>query len=382
MTRPVAGPPGQATAAAEATSPERESAAGTGREPLAPPVTSARAAVWRWRIGPIRGLLRPRVLAVLTAALAVVALAAVIALGHGPNGAGVVQLPALLADPDGSVQARVAAGIRLPRIVTAIAVGALLGAAGAVTQSLTRNALGSPEILGLTAGSSTGAVAALILGADPLLVGVSACLGGAGTAALVLVLARRHGTLDPSALILSGIGAGALLQGATAAMLVRAHPETALVAQIWLVGSVNARTWTHAAVAAGALAVTIPLLLLGVRHLDALDAGDEHARQLGVRVDQARACMGIVAVLMTSVAVAVAGPIGFVSLIAPQVARRLLGLPGASVVTSAAIGSGLLLGGDVAALALPVAGSTPVGATTGVLGGLYLLVLLRKGARR
>jgi iron complex transport system permease protein len=267
--------------------------------------------------------------------------------------------------------------LRAPRVLTALGVGTAFGVAGAVFQSLSRNPLGSPDIIGFTTGSATGAlVGVLLLGGGTLIVSGGAVLGGLVVAAIVYLLAFQGGSVRPHQLILVGIGMSAVLAATNGYLLTRARLGDAMQAAVWLTGSLNGRGWEHAVPVGAALAVLLPVVLVLARPLDTLALGDELAGALGVQVERARLLLLIAAVALTAVATASAGPVAFVALAAPQVARRLTKAPGANLITAGLTGAVLLSGADLTAQRLLAPTQLPVGVVTGALGGAYLIWLL------
>jgi iron complex transport system permease protein len=285
------------------------------------------------------------------------------------------------------VQQLVVLDMRLPRALTGALVGAALGMAGAVTQCVTRNPLGSPDVLGITYGAGAAAVAVItVTGAGvPGIAAswslpVTAVLGGLLTATAVYLLAWRDG-VDGYRLVLIGIGVGALCAAVTSWLLITADIVEATRASVWLTGSLNGRGWEHVTPLAVTLAVAGAALLAAGNTLGMLAFGEDTTRALGVRVQIGRAIVIALAVVLSSVATAAAGPVAFVALIAPQIAIRLIGAATAPLATSALTGAGLLLLCDLAArTALPV--ELPVGVVTAVLGAPYLIYLLLVSARR
>lgn len=266
--------------------------------------------------------------------------------------------------------------------MTGVCVGAALGVAGAVFQSLSRNALGSPDIIGFVSGAAAGAVVQITtFGGGLLAISLSAVAGGTVTAALVYVLAFRDRATGGYRLILVGIGVGAMLSALNSLLLTRSPDETALSAELWLTGSLNARTWGQATPVSLAVALLLPLLLLAAGRVNALELGEDTATQLGVPAETTRRTMMVIGVGLTAMAVAAAGPISFVALAAPHIARRLTRSPQAPLVTAGYIGSALLLGADVAAQRLPLQLTLPVGLVTSLIGGVYLLVLLARSTK-
>lgn len=272
--------------------------------------------------------------------------------------------------------------IRLPRALTAILVGAAFGISGAIFQSLTRNPLGSPDIIGFTQGASLGAVVTITvlgLSADGAVIG--AMSGGLTIAAIVYLLSWRGG-VHGYRLILVGIGVTAILTSVISWLLLRARIEDAQSAYVWLVGSLNGRGWERATPLAVALAVLVPASLMLGRRLSLLEMGDELARGLGMRVERSRLALLGLGTLLVAVAVAAVGPVAFVSLAAPQVARRLTGLPYLALVPSALAGAVLMLASDLVAQRAFAPTQLPVGVALVTVGGGYLLWLLLTENRR
>lgn len=266
--------------------------------------------------------------------------------------------------------------LRLPRLLTALFVGAALAVSGAILQSLTRNPLGSPDFIGFTNGAATGAlIMIIVVGGGMTQIATGALVGGIGTALLIYLLAYTRG-VQGFRFVLMGIGVNALALSVNSYLITRAHLYDALTAQAWLIGSVNGRGWGHVAASGIALAVLLPLALSHARPLAMLELGDHSATALGVGVQRSRAVLIVVSVLLAAVATAAAGPIWFVALAAPQLARRLTRLPAPGLVTSALMGGLLLTVGDLAVQRLFPAAQLPVGTATGCLGGLYLMWLL------
>jgi iron complex transport system permease protein len=258
----------------------------------------------------------------------------------------------------------VVGSLRAPRLVAGILVGAALGASGAVFQSVTRNPLGSPDVIGFGTGAATGAVAVITLtGGDSAAVAAGALAGGLLTAAAVYLLAFRHGALHGFRLVLVGVGVTGMLTAFNQWMLTRASLNDAVSAQIWLTGSLNAVGWPQTVPPAVALAVLLPPALLLGRGTDLLEL---------VRL----AVVGL-AVALVAVATATAGPVTFVALAAPQAARRLTRAPGAGIGPAAVTGALIVPVSDlIAQRALP--SELPVGVATGAIGGVYLAFLLAR----
>lgn len=315
--------------------------------------------------------------------LAAILIAAIIVLGTGKLSVPWNRVAAALTlvDRDPALT-QVIWGVRLPRVVTALGVGAALGAAGAVFQSLSRNALGSPDIIGFSSGAAAGAVAQIVLfNAGRLATALAAVVAGLLTAVVVYFLARLDGQSRGGRLVLVGIGVGAFLSALTTLLLAKGDLNLAQNARLWLSGSLTGRTWMDAAPIAVAALILIPLLALARPSLDVLEMGDDQALQLGLSAERVRLVTMGLAVVLTALATAAAGPIAFVALAAPQLASRLTGSPGVPIGTGALTGAALLVGADLLTLHLPVNVGLPVGLTTAILGGIYLLALLRKDER-
>ncbi|MER7849643.1 iron chelate uptake ABC transporter family permease subunit [Kitasatospora sp. NPDC096077] len=266
--------------------------------------------------------------------------------------------------------------LRLPRVVTALLVGAALGLAGSLLQSLVRNPLGSPDILGFTQGAAVGALLVVVAGGGSAALAGGAVAGGTLTGAAVCALAWRRG-LHGGRLVLVGIGAAAVLTGISGYLLTRAGLTDAARALLWLTGSLDGRGWGEALPLAVALAVLTPVVLCGcARPLRMLELGDDTAMALGIRVGPLRLLLLGSAVLLSALAAAAAGPVSFVALTSPQLAGRLARSPGPNPAVSMLTGAALLVTADWAAQHLVGGHQLPVGVVTGVLGGGYLLRLL------
>ena len=272
--------------------------------------------------------------------------------------------------------------LRLPRVLCALLVGAALGVSGAIFQSLTRNPLGSPDFIGLTVGAATGAlVVILVRGGSTGEVSIGALIGCGLTATAMYLLAYRRGA-QGFRLILIGIGLGAMLDAFNTFLLTRARLDEAVAAQRWLVGSLNGRGWEDVWPVAAALAVLLPIALLSGRRMIMLTLGDEAATALGVPVERTRFTLFAVSVGLAGVATAAAGPIGFVALAAPQLARRLTGGAGSGLLAAAVMGGFLLTASDWVAQRALAMSNLPVGIATGAVGGVYLCWLLVHEWRR
>ncbi|MFD0901759.1 FecCD family ABC transporter permease [Actinomadura sediminis] len=320
---------------------------------------------------------QPRALAVAGGCLAVALAVGVLLIGTGDFPMTPAEVIRTLLGRGDPAESLIVNEIRLPRVVTGLAVGAALGLGGAIFQSLTRNPLGSPDILGFTSGASTGVLLMIVLaGGGGVAVASGAAAGGVATGLLIYAVAGRNGA-HGQRLILVGIGTAAILTGVNGYLLTQAHITEAARAVLWLTGSLDGRDWADAAPVLVALAVLGPLVVIGCgRALRMLEMGDDAAHGLGVPIERARLIMLGAAVLLTSFAAAAAGPVAFVALTAPQLARRLTRATGPGLLPAMCMGAALLVAADwIAQNAFP-GRQLPVGVVTGLLGGGYLVWLL------
>ncbi|MEV6026429.1 iron chelate uptake ABC transporter family permease subunit [Streptomyces sp. NPDC052036] len=266
--------------------------------------------------------------------------------------------------------------LRLPRVLVGLLVGASLGLGGALFQSISRNPLGSPDVLGLGQGSTAGALVVIVVfSGSATQVALGALVGGLATGFAIYLLAWKQG-VHGYRLVLVGIGVSAVVTAANGYLLVKADLVDAARAVVWMTGSLNGRDWDQVWPLLALCAVLVPLVLGQSRGLRMTEMGDDVAYALGVRVQRVRVLLMVSAVLLTAGATAAAGPVGFVALTAPQLARRLTRSPGPNLVASMVMGATVLIVADWAAQRAFGADQLPVGVVTGVLGGLYLLWLL------
>lgn len=265
--------------------------------------------------------------------------------------------------------------LRLPRAILAVLVGGAFGIAGVSFQTLLRNPLASPDIIGISNGAGAAAVFGIVvLSLGGPVVSLLA-LGGAIATALVIYLLSIKGGFAGTRLILIGIGIAAVLQSVISYMLSRAANWDIQTAMQWLTGSLNNASWERVLPMLIASAVIVPVMLSQGRALGAMQLGDDSASGLGVRVSLTRVLFILGAVALLAFATAAAGPIAFVAFMAGPIAARITG-PGANLLLpSAFVGAVLVLGGDlIAQFALGT--RYPVGVVTGVVGAPYLIYLL------
>ncbi|TNM59522.1 FecCD family ABC transporter permease [Aliirhizobium smilacinae] len=270
---------------------------------------------------------------------------------------------------------------RLPRVALAFLLGACLGMSGAIFQSLTRNPLGSPDIIGFSAGSYTGALVVILLFSGGYYeTAAGALVGGIATASLVYLLAWRRG-VQGFRLIIVGIGVAAMLCAFNAWMIKEAALQVAMSAAIWGAGSLNGLGVEQLIPMMLAAAILVPATLFFSRPLRQMEMGDDVAHASGVDVNRARLILMTLGVALTAIVTAAAGPISFIALVAPQIARRLGKSSGPMLGTSGLMGGLLLLIADWAAQhAFGV--QLPVGVMTVSIGGLYFLFLLLREGRK
>ena len=270
---------------------------------------------------------------------------------------------------------------RLPRAIAAVACGAALGAAGAVFQSLTRNPLASPDIIGFTMGAQTGALLiAVLLGAGFVSVSAGALAGGIGIAVVVYLLAWRDG-IHGVRLIVTGVAISAMLAAANTWLMLRSDLDVAITAAIFNAGTLAGITLAEALWVSLVTAVLLAGLTLTGPGMRQLELGDDTARTHGTRVESTRLAAIGIAVALTAAVTAVAGPIVFIALAAPQIGRRLTHTAGICLPAAAFTGALLLALADYTAQHL-LPTETPVGLVTLALGGGYLLWLLAHQRRR
>ncbi|MFB7636079.1 FecCD family ABC transporter permease [Streptomyces sp. NPDC056149] len=274
--------------------------------------------------------------------------------------------------------------LRLPRVLVGLLVGAAFGLAGAVFQAVSRNPLGSPDMLGLSQGSSVGALIVIVwFHGGTFAVAGGAVAGGVLTGLAIFLLAWKRG-IHGYRFVLVGIGAAAMLYAVVLYLLTKGTIYDATRATAWMTGSLSGRDWTQVWPLAAVCAVLVPVVLLQARPLRMLEMGDDAAAALGVRTERVRITLLLAAVILVAAGTAAAGPISFVALTAPQLARRATRSPGPNLLPAALMGAALLVGADWASQRLFGADQLPVGVLTGVLGGGYLLCLLvieRKAGR-
>lgn len=341
------------------------------------PSTTARPGELAFRVGPVSGRVRHRVLWATSLTVAVLLTLAVLALMLGDLQLAPGQvLAALVGSDDDPLATMFVQEQRAPRVLAALVVGAGLGVAGALFQGITGNPLGSPDILGFTTGAATGAlVQVILLDGDATAVAVGALVGGLATAAAVHLLTRRSG-LTGARLVLVGLGVGALLSAVNTVLVEKASLSSAQTAGAWLAGSLNAIPAGRTVGTAVVVALLVAAALTLSRAWQTLTLGDDLAHGLGVPVTRVRHLALLVAVVLVAVTTALAGPLAFVALAAPQISRRLAGAAVPGILGSALTGALVVLASDIVAQRIFAPTQLNVGVVTGALGGVYLIALL------
>lgn len=318
-----------------------------------------------------------------TVLLVLVLVTAVWAVTLGSSAIDARDVLAVLAGREDGMERTVVLEWRMPRIAAAVLFGALLGVSGALFQSLTRNPLGSPDIIGFNSGAFTGVVAVLLLGASSFtMLTLGALAGGTLAAAVVYALSFRRG-ISGFRFIITGIAIGAFLSSVNTWFSVKADVDIALRAAVWGAGTLGLVDWSMLALAGGVTLAVLAVLPIAQRWLRHLELGDATATTLGVPTEAAKAVLIALGIVTTAIVTAACGPIAFVSLVAPHIARRLTGRGGSvDLVGSALVGALLLLVSDVAAQHALGRVILPVGAVTVSIGGLYLVWLLVVESRK
>jgi len=271
---------------------------------------------------------------------------------------------------------------RLPRVVMALIIGAALGVSGAIFQSLLRNPLGSPDVIGFNTGAYSGVLLAIVLfNASTGETMIGAMAGGILSALLVYALAWRQG-VETFRLIIVGIGVRALLIAGNTWLIITASLESALTAGLWNAGSLNGITWEKSLPVIALIVAALFLARLLSTRMRLLEMGDDTACALGVPVERSRLLLMLSGVALTAAATALAGPISFIALVAPQISRRLCASQRHALFFAALTGALLLLAADVTAQRLFLPYQLPVGVLTVSLGGIYLIGLLIRESRR
>ena len=268
---------------------------------------------------------------------------------------------------------------KLPRIVLGLVAGLALGVAGALFQTITRNPLGSPDLIGFSTGAQTGIlISILLLPGSMLSASLASFIGGAAVGTVTYLVSLRGG-FTGLRFILVGIAISSMLVSVNRWLLVRVDDDEGLGALKAITGTLGAARWPVVAPTCLAIGVTVALVLLASRHLQVLSLGEQVATILGSPTRRVSAVLILLGTVLVAVVTMAAGPIGFVALVAPHLARLLTGSPQSPLLVSGLTGSLLMVGADL--LSQLVLESMPVSVVTNAVGGLYLMVALTVAAR-
>ena len=276
--------------------------------------------------------------------------------------------------------------LRMPRILSALLVGAALSACGAVMQGLFRNPMASPEILGISAGGGLGAVIAISAGLSlksilslPLLT----VTGALAAAALIYGISSTRGTTSLLYIVIAGMAISSLFNGITSALLLFSKEHEVSQFIFWTMGGLDGRTWQHVLYSAPVLVPGIVILCFFSRELNVFSFGEESARALGMGVESTKRILLAVSAVMTGAAIAVSGPIGFVGLLVPHLLRLIVGPDHRLLIPASALGGGFfLVVCDMIGRSIAPPFEIRAGIITAILGSPYLLFLILRSQKK
>ncbi|GAC68151.1 FecCD family ABC transporter permease [Gordonia soli] len=356
-------------------------------DPTATPIRGRRPV---FRFGRASWIIRPRQLIVVGIGIVVALILFLFSVGVSEYPLSPIDVARILLGGGTRIENVVVFDVALPRALVSALVGFGLGMAGSLTQLIARNPLATPDILGITAGASAAAVAAIAFagswGAWFASIGVpgAALVGGLATAIAMYLLAWKRGggiSIDPFRLVLIGVGLTWMLQALTSYLLTRANIYDVGRAQTWLVGSVADAGWSNVWPAAVAIAVGVAIVVLTSRQISTMSLGADIAKGLGVPTGRITAVILLVAVVVAALCVSAAGPIAFVGLLAPQIAMRVVHSSVPTPLASGLCGAILVLAGDLLCRTL-LPGGLPVGIVTAAIGGPFLIYLMISMSRK
>lgn len=307
-------------------------------------------------------------------------------MGIGTISLSPAQILEALIQRDDSTHSHIIWALRLPRVLACLVAGAMLGMTGAAFQALFRNPLADPYVVGVSSGAAVGGALGIVLGVGvgwsgwwmglgPLAMGT---VGGLSALALVVSLSARRGVVDPNALLLTGVVLSALLSSVLSLILLWSGYDTNVVLG-WLLGHMSPAHWNRVTTMATVLAITAPLLLWYGKQLNVLAIGDETAQRLGVDPHRNRPVILVIGSVMVAVTVGSIGIVGFLGLVAPHIARRLLGVDWRlSMLGAGLVGAGVLCGADLLAQRIIANAEVPVGIVTAIIGAPFLIALMRR----
>ncbi|WP_338472773.1 iron ABC transporter permease [Niallia sp. XMNu-256] len=340
----------------------------------------------RWFKGKISFLLDKRAAKVLTIMVMVAAFIFIISTGIGEMNISPLTVLLVFFGGGTEMEQLVVTSFRLPRIIIALMVGISLAVAGGILQGMIRNPLASPDILGITGGAAVAVVGFLAFFSDEnnaLTVSIkwmplAAFIGAGVIAILVYLLAWKNG-IAPIRLVLIGIGISALMQALTTLMMILGPIYRASQANIWITGTVHGSTWDHVSILLPCTVILVTVALMMVRNMNVQELGDEIATGVGSHVQRQRFFLMMISTALIGSSVAFAGGIGFVGLMAPHMARRLVGSSfGALLPVSALIGGILVMLADLVGRTLFSPLEIPAGVFTSAIGAPYFIYLLFK----
>jgi iron complex transport system permease protein len=276
--------------------------------------------------------------------------------------------------------------LRLPRAVVAMLVGAALAVCGVVMQGLFRNPMASPEILGVSAGGSLGAVIAITTGLaawSRFAMPIFTIVGALASAAAIYLLSSSRGTTSLLYIVIAGMAISSLFNGMTSAFLLFAKQYEISQYIFWTMGGLDARDWGHVLFSAPILVPGMVVLGLFARELNLFTLGEEGALALGVKVERTKRLMLAIAAVVTGICISVAGPIGFIGLLIPHLFRFIVGPDHRVLIPASALGGALFLVlCDLVGRAIIPPYEIRVGIITAILGSPYLLSLIVRSQRR
>ena len=272
--------------------------------------------------------------------------------------------------------------IRVPRMLLGALVGGGLAMIGAVLQAVTRNPLADPHLLGVTSGATLGAVLVVLHVGEVigvLTLPLAAFVGALCSMLLVLAIASRHGRLDSDRLLLCGVAVAFVMMALANLLLFMGDHRASSAVMFWMLGGLGLARWELLAVPAASVLLGLGLLLGMARALNALMAGEQTAVTLGLNARSVRLLAFLICSLLTGVLVAISGSIGFVGLMVPHIARRLVGAEHRRLLpVSLLLGSLFLIWVDVAARTLIAPEDLPIGIATAAIGGLFFIGMMRR----
>jgi len=323
---------------------------------------------------------------IFTAAVALLIAAVLISLKTGYVYIGWGDMFNVLTGRASGSEAEILTGVRLPRVITAILSGAALALSGAILQSIMQNPLADSGIIGINSGAGLAVLLLIIWGgtANIFMVLVAAFIGGLGTALMVAALSysRRYG-VTPMRLVLNGVAAGAGISALMIVLSLMISSESYQFAANFIAGTVWGSTWQHVIMAAAGLSLILPVIITRMRVLDILSLGTLNIISLGVNIKKERLLLLICATGLSAVSVSVSGGIAFAGLIAPHLARKLVGRAHRFVLPLSALTGGLLvLAADTAGRTLFFPSALPAGVMVAIIGAPYFIYILMKSENR